>query len=531
MNLSDDLTLISTRTNAAPKNRASRLLIRGFLVLFTLAIVIIVGGFIAGPALFRLLPDQYQGGLARRVPMLAAWIPTDTPAPTRVYSADTLPTTDPNRAAAAMALLSVSTQAATQSAALTPTQMVIQPDMLTATPISAPTLVPQSVALLPTNSAAPSLIAATLVPTLLASPTMIPTTAAIPANAVATLSAVPNASPAATDAPLPPALHLDGYKVIYQTWNNCGPANLAQVLNAYGMNTSQKETASWLKPNANDANVSPWQIAAYVNQYTKMRAVQRVNGNLGLLKKLLAANFKPIIETGFSIPSKPEEGWMGHYLTPVGYDDGQGALFGMDSYLGDGPNKQGRLEAYADLDTRWQQFNRTYVVVYPAERENELRALLGTDSDVTINAQGALAKARQEAQADPSNAYAWFNMGSSYVLLHDFKNAASAYDQSRNAGKGLPWRMLWYQFGPFAAYYGIGDYRTASALIEATLGTTHNVEEVYYWRGMVESAQGKTQSATVDLQYVLQFNPNYHFAADALTSLKANQTPTPPDVP
>ncbi len=112
MNLSDDLTFISTLTNAAPKNRASRLLICGFLVLFTLVIVIIVGGFIAGPALFRLLPDQYQGAFARRVSILAAWIPTDMAVPTRVYSADTLPTTDPDRAAAAMALLSVSTQAA-----------------------------------------------------------------------------------------------------------------------------------------------------------------------------------------------------------------------------------------------------------------------------------------------------------------------------------------------------------------------------------------------------------------------------------
>jgi hypothetical protein len=302
-------------------------------------------------------------------------------------------------------------------------------------------------------------------------------------------------------------------------------------LNAYGLTTTQKITAAWLKPNELDGNVSPWQIVAYVNQFTPYRALMRVNGNLTLLKQLLAAQFRPLIETGFEIPDNPKEGWMGHYLTPAGYDDGQGVFFGFDSYLGDGPDHQGRRESYDDLDTRWQQFNRIYIVVYPPERASELVTLLGPDADATKNEQGAVVQAKAEAAGDPTNPFAWFNLGSSYVLLHDFKDAALAYDQSRNAGSGLPWRMLWYQFGPFSAYYHIGDYKTATVLVQATLGTTTKIEELYYWRGLIEAAENKTQDAIGDLTTAITFNPNYHFAADAITAVRAGQAPTPPDIP
>ena len=243
------------------------------------------------------------------------------------------------------------------------------------------------------------------------------------------------------------------------------------------------------------------------------------------------AQFRFIIETGFSIPNNPAEGWMGHYLTPVGYDDGQALIYGFDSYLGDGKNHQGIPEAADDLDTRWQQFNRVIMIVYPPERSDELTALLGSDADLTQNAQGAVDQARQDAANAPANPYAWFNLGSSYVLLRDYKDAATAYDQARNVGGGLPWRMLWYQFGPFAAYYHVGDYKTMSQLVEATLGTTHFIEEPYYWRGLMEAAQNKTQAAIGDLSTAYKFNPNNHFSSGALDAVRAGTALPLPEMP
>jgi len=157
--------------------------------------------------------------------------------------------------------------------------------------------------------------------------------------------------------------------------------------------------------------------------------------------------------------------------------------------------------------------------------------LLGNDADVVQNAQGGVQQAQQDATNNPTNPFAWFNLGSSYVLLHNYKDAATAYDQARNVGGGLPWRMLWYQFGPFEAYYQIADYKTAQQLIDATLGTTHFIEEPFYWRGLIESAQKKTQAAIGDLSTALKFNPNNHFVVDALNALRAGSTPVAPEMP
>jgi tetratricopeptide (TPR) repeat protein len=188
-------------------------------------------------------------------------------------------------------------------------------------------------------------------------------------------------------------------------------------------------------------------------------------------------------------------------------------------------------EKYGDLDKYWQHFNRVYIVVYPPEREGELSAILGPDADSTANVQRALDKARSEAQGNPTNPYAWFNMGTNYVLLGQYQNAAKAYDVARNAGDGLPYRMLWYQFGPFAAYYKSGDYDTTLKLIAATFGTTSNVEELWYWRGMVRAAQGDHQQAMKDFDSAVRYNPNYQPAVDALAKVQSGAAPQVPQMP
>ncbi len=54
---------------------------------------------------------------------------------------------------------------------------------------------------------------------------------------------------------------------------------------------------------------------------------------------------------------------------------------------------------------------------------------------------------------------------------------------------------MWYQFGPFQAYYEVGRYDEVLALANATLATTTHVEELYYWKGMALRALNDDQSA------------------------------------
>jgi tetratricopeptide (TPR) repeat protein len=112
----------------------------------------------------------------------------------------------------------------------------------------------------------------------------------------------------------------------------------------------------------------------------------------------------------------------------------------------------------------------------------------------------------------------WFNAGTSLVALGDYGRAAQAFDQARHIR--LPWRMLWYQFAPFRAYYEVGRHDEVIALADATLEQAKSLEEVYYWKGMSQKAKGDAESARNSWQAALQFNPNHADSAAALATLQ-----------
>jgi tetratricopeptide (TPR) repeat protein len=462
------------------RSGSANAVVQGCLVLFTLC----TAGFmffalILAPVTFRLLPYEDQGRIVRRVSFLTSWMYTETPAPTPLPQ----PTVDPAKLNAGLALLGDPT--VTPPPGVPTAVFGSTPD----SPGVAPTLVP------PVN----------------------PTPAAI--------AELPTQEPIlqnfATPIPIPPRFHMTRYQWEPQTWNNCGPANVRQVLVGYGTsNVSQADIAAWLKPNKNDANVSPWQIVEYINRFTNYRALSRVNGNLNLLKTLMVAKFRPIIETGLYAPK--DGSWEGHYVTPIGYNDSLSILYTLDTLLGADKDNQGIKEQYADLNERWSHFNRVYIVIYQKEREAELQSILGADADPTTNIKNALAQANAERKADPYNAYAWFNVGTNYALLKDYRQAAAAFDQARATGR-LPWRMNWYQFTLLSAYYHTGEYQTAIDQIEITMANQKNVEELFYWKGLILHAQGYRDLARVELNKAISLNPNFKPARDAVTALMNNQ--------
>jgi tetratricopeptide (TPR) repeat protein len=132
-------------------------------------------------------------------------------------------------------------------------------------------------------------------------------------------------------------------------------------------------------------------------------------------------------------------------------------------------------------------------VVYDPARETDLRLALGAYADPAAGAGAALEAARAELSINPDDAWGWFGMGTAYVALGDYENAVIAYDQALQLG--LPWRTLWYQFGPYEAYFHVGTYNNVLALAENTLATTRFVEEAYFWKGMALAAEGDPDAA------------------------------------
>ena len=366
-----------------------------------------------------------------------------------------------------------------------------------------------------------------------ATPVLPPTNTAIPAQdeitptQEATVTLPPTFTPVPptpTRIPLPPQVRLEGISHQFQEWNNCGPATLAMTLSYFDIRARQSDTAPVLKPSPEDRNVSPREMAAYVNEQTELNAIFRSNGDTYTIRRLLAAGFPVILEIGIEPPGEFQwMGWYGHYNLAVAYDDSKQQFWIYDSWLGtseeplENAHPDGRILTYQQIDEFWLHFNRNYIVLFEPERATEVAQIIGADMDDTIMWQNALEEVRTETAAAPGNAFYWFNLGTAYNALGQYEEASAAYDQARAIG--LPWRMLWYQFGPYQAYYEAGRYEDVVLLADTTLKDRPYFEESFYYRGLAQAALGETKAARQDLQKAASFNPNFIPAADALASL------------
>lgn len=328
----------------------------------------------------------------------------------------------------------------------------------------------------------------------------------------ATSTPQPSATPSPRPTRPPPYAYVGQLPIIPQKFNNCGPTNLTIVLNHYGVDVDQFDVAGVVRPNYEDRNVSPGELAGYVNDYTALRAAAYAGGDLELLRRLLRAGFPVIIEKGL----EPDEatGWMGHYLTVLGYDDVTSHFLVRDTYLG--PWQGDGLASYEATERYWAQFNNTFIVVYPPERAADVAAALGpTFADPATMWAATAERARQAARLTPGDAFAWFNLGTSLTELAWLRGAdpalyaagTAAYDQARLLG--LPTRMIWYQFGPYAAYLAAGRYDDVLALTDTTLASQggRNVEETYYYRGLALAAMGDAAASQAALARAAELNP------------------------
>jgi len=209
--------------------------------------------------------------------------------------------------------------------------------------------------------------------------------------------------------------------------------------------------------------------------------------------------------------------WMGHNRVVMGYNDDEGQVYTFDSVLGSGPGGIGRPIPYLEFDAQWRPFNRTYMVLYPPEAEPRVQAVLGPQWNATYNAEWTLEQAQREIAQDSGNAFALFNLGSALLTLGHPGDAVLAFERALDIG--LPWRFLWYQFGPFEAYLQVGRYRDVIALGERVLDTTQNVEEVYYYMGLAYAALGDVTQAAAHFQRALARNAQFTEAELALSRL------------
>jgi len=350
---------------------------------------------------------------------------------------------------------------------------------------------------------------------------------------ISTPSPEPSLTPTITPTPIPESVILDGVVYVDQhgRWNYCGPANLTMALKFWGWEGDRDDVAAVVKPGIQnpvndfiqqgrwDKNVMPYELMNFVIDETEFNVVMRYGGNNDLVKRFIAGGFPVLIEKGYyEADYTGKVAWLGHYLFTTGYDDATGEFIVQDAYLKPG---QDRRVDYATYEDGWRSFNYLFMVTYPPALEAEVYEILGDYADTNWANQHALEVAEREINEyrGINQFFAWFNKGTSLVQLQQYAEAAEAYDQAfavyADLGEGdtqRPYRIMWYQTGPYWAYYYSWRYQDVINLANTTLYETISeptLEESIYWRGMAYVELGETELAIADFRETVRLNPNF----------------------
>lgn len=347
-------------------------------------------------------------------------------------------------------------------------------------------------------------------------PTLTPTQTLVPTGE---FTPTPTQTPMPTKAPtaIPEVKRLEGVRHEYQQFNNCGPANLSMALSYWGWEGDQTVTENYMRPNDRDRNVMPYEMVDYLQTQTGFGVILRYGGDLEMVKSFVAAGFPVLIERGFVVTDK---GWMGHYGVITGYDDAKQMVYIPDSYEGE------RGLDYTELELFWAHFDNIYLVIYPPDRESEVMSILGEQADKSHNLAftAQLASDRTLTTEGRENFFAWYMRGNMLVQLNDYLGAAEAFDQAfeiYNTLPSRPWRIAWYQTGPYFAYYYTGRYDDVISLADQTLSYSFEpaIEETWVWRGRAKVMLGDRDGAISDFREALKWHPDWWVAEQELLNL------------
>jgi hypothetical protein len=379
---------------------------------------------------------------------------------------------------------------------------------------------PDQVVFVPEEQVA-QIVEATLQAALAPSATVEPTSEPTATQPGPTETPLPSATPTATATPLPESVRLEGviYEDQHNRWNYCAPANMSMALTFWGWEGNRDVIGNYVKTNDDDKNVMPYELQDFVESEVEgLGAVLRSGGDIELIKRLVAAGFPVVAEKGYYTRDYTGKmGWLGHYQFVTGFDDAKGVLIVQDTYVPEGENHEFLYEEFIE---GWRSFNYVFIVVYPLDRQQEVLALLGDWVHPEWAYRHALQVASEEVHTLSGNDqyFAAFNIGTAHVNLYEYVDAAFAYDYAFELYRNLPpddgrrpYRMLWYQTGPYFAYYYSQRYQDVINLANATFETISKpvLEESLYWRGKARYALGDTQGAIDDYRASLVLHPGF----------------------
>lgn len=300
---------------------------------------------------------------------------------------------------------------------------------------------------------------------------------------------------------------------ISQSFNNCGPAAMSMVFSTYDLKVSQEELAAKMRPfnspwgGDDDKSVFPNEFVSTAKEYG-LESLYRPNGNIELVKKLIANDVPVIVRTWLN----PGED-IGHFRIIRGYDDSAQVFIQDDSYQG-----SGLKYTYDQVMDMWKPFNYSYILIYPKAKQDVVETILGENMDEKVAYQNALKQADADLEKNPGDAYAEFNRSTAYFHLGDTKRSVASYDKAKD---GLPDRILWYQYEPLYAYQKEKRYDNILEIADGILNNGNKAySELYQLRGEIYLERGDKEAARSEFEHALYYNTNFEPAKNALAALE-----------
>ena len=172
------------------------------------------------------------------------------------------------------------------------------------------------------------------------------------------------ATKAATRAAQPaPALALQNMPIIYQGYNDCGPASIGMVLAYYKQPVDVKTISAATKASPN-SYMHVEQIGRYVGRYG-LQATQVRNANIGAAVRLIRLGVPVIALTYFR-----QVGVIPHFRVVRGFDQNRQLLYLADPLAGSVAMR------YTDFNMLWNTQGKQMVAVYPPGLHQKVQAAI-----------------------------------------------------------------------------------------------------------------------------------------------------------
>lgn len=294
---------------------------------------------------------------------------------------------------------------------------------------------------------------------------------------------------------------------------NDGPAILSACLRYWGIIENQYQIAKLIHPDSLDPFTTFSELEQYVSVfYPEFKILCRMNGDRKLLIDVLTREIPVILLVQEKNPYAfwlNDDHFVGKYWLILGYDSQKKTFNYQNTYDGN------TLEIDEnELLALWYPFQREYMIIYPEEKDTDIREAVSENYFEELNIQKALSKFKLDSELLPDNAFAQYNAG---ALLHRYGDDGGAWEFFQKALEiTIPQRFIIYKQEILRTALELGYADDLDELLEYPLSRNSHDEVLTLYRGWASILRGENKKGAEYFEKAGHINPNNNDVVYAL---------------